>query len=124
MVPRIRVRKVRSQLQLQFEGGDGGFDSDECSDDGESRRDVVVLPSLTPLYRGADQDKGTAIRERAPDTKRVRGEEDSVRFEYWPTNKGDSTAGCKLIYYNRQLSIVNPMADSCEVVRSYSLQIT
>ena len=108
MVPRIRVRKVRSQLQLQFEGGDGGFDSDECSDDGESRRDVVVLPSLRHYI----------------DTKRVRGEEDSVRFEYWPTNKGDSTAGCKLIYYNRQLSIVNPMADSCEVVRSYSLQIT
>ena len=56
MVPRIRVRKVQLLLQLQFEGGDGGFDSDECSDDGESGCNVVGLPSLTHLHRGADQD--------------------------------------------------------------------
>ena len=34
-----------------FEGGDGGYDSDECSDDGESRGGrPAESPTCTPLF--------------------------------------------------------------------------
>ena len=49
LVHAFEFERYNCNCNCSFEGGNGGFDSDECSDDGDRRRDVVGLPSLTHL---------------------------------------------------------------------------
>ena len=47
--PRIRVERYDHNCNYSFDGEDGDFDSDECSDDGESRHNVAGLQCLMHL---------------------------------------------------------------------------
>ena len=63
LVRAFEFKRYNCNCNCSFEGGNGGFDSDECSDDGDSRHDVVGLPSLTHLLSIIYREVAVSSRE-------------------------------------------------------------